>query len=98
VLARLAAGRSNQRVAGELVVSLDTVNKHVSRVPNKLGAANRTEAVARAGALGLLGQRSASAAPIVDPGGTLGPGHADPVAPSCLGRLRKIPPWMCTFG
>jgi len=54
VLGLLAAGRSNQRIAGELVVSLDTVKKHVGRVLNKLGAANRTEAVARARELGLL--------------------------------------------
>jgi LuxR family transcriptional regulator, maltose regulon positive regulatory protein len=54
VLGLLAAGRSNQRIAGELVVSLDTVKKHVGRVLDKLGAANRTEAVARARELGLL--------------------------------------------
>ena len=54
VLGLLAAGRSNQHIAGELVVSLDTVKKHVSRVLDKLGAANRTEAVARARELGLL--------------------------------------------
>jgi LuxR family maltose regulon positive regulatory protein len=36
------------------VVSLDTVKKHVGRVLDKLGAANRTEAVARARELGLL--------------------------------------------
>jgi LuxR family maltose regulon positive regulatory protein len=36
------------------VVSLDTVKKHVSRVLDKLGAANRTEAVARARLLDLL--------------------------------------------
>jgi LuxR family maltose regulon positive regulatory protein len=50
----LAAGRSNQAIAGELVVTLDTVKKHVSHVLGKLGAANRTEAVARAPALRLL--------------------------------------------
>jgi LuxR family maltose regulon positive regulatory protein len=55
VLGLLAAGRSNQRIAEELVVSLDTVKKHVSHVLSKLGAANRTEAVARARELGLLG-------------------------------------------
>ena len=48
VLEMLAAGRSNQAIAGELVVTLDTVKKHVSHVLGKLGAANRTEAVARA--------------------------------------------------
>ena len=54
VLRLLAAGRSNQRIAHELVVALDTVKKHVTHVLGKLGAANRTEAVARARQLGLL--------------------------------------------
>jgi LuxR family transcriptional regulator, maltose regulon positive regulatory protein len=54
VLGLLAAGRSNQRIAEELVVTLDTVKKHVSRVLDKLGAANRTEAVARAREFGLI--------------------------------------------
>ena len=54
VLKMLAAGRSNQAIAGELVVSLDTVKKHVGHVMGKLGAANRTEAVARARELSLI--------------------------------------------
>jgi len=54
VLAMLAAGRSNQAIAGELVVTLDTVKKHVGHVLGKLGAANRTEAVARARELSLI--------------------------------------------
>ena len=54
VLKMLAAGRSNQSIAGELVVSLDTVKKHVGHVLGKLGAANRTEAVARARELSLI--------------------------------------------
>ena len=54
VLTMLAAGRSNQAIAGQLVVTLDTVKKHVSHVLSKLGAANRTEAVARARELGLI--------------------------------------------
>ena len=54
VLRLLAAGRSNQRIAYELVVALDTVKKHVTHVLGKLGAANRTEAVARARELGLI--------------------------------------------
>ena len=54
VLEMLAAGRSNQAIAGELVVTLDTVKKHVGHVLGKLGAANRTEAVARARELGLI--------------------------------------------
>ena len=54
VLRLLAAGRSNQRIAHELVVALNTVKKHVTHVLGKLGAANRTEAVARARQLGLI--------------------------------------------
>ena len=54
VLRMLAAGRPNQAIAGELVVTLDTVKKHVGHVLGKLGAANRTEAVARARELNLL--------------------------------------------
>jgi len=53
VLVLLAAGMPNPRIAAELVVSLDTVKKHVSHLLGKLGAANRTEAVTRARELGL---------------------------------------------
>jgi LuxR family maltose regulon positive regulatory protein len=49
-----AAGQSNQGIASRLVISLDTVKKHVSHVLGKLGAANRTEAVARGRELGLI--------------------------------------------
>jgi LuxR family maltose regulon positive regulatory protein len=54
VLEMLAAGRSNQAIASRLVVTPDTVKKHVSHILGKLGAANRTEAVARARDLGLI--------------------------------------------
>ena len=54
ILLLLAAGKSNQRIARELVVSLDTVKKHVSHLLGKLGAANRTEAVTRARDLGVI--------------------------------------------
>jgi LuxR family maltose regulon positive regulatory protein len=54
VLGLLAAGRSNQQIADELVVVPDTVKKHVGHILEKLGAANRIQAVARARALGLL--------------------------------------------
>ena len=50
----LAAGASNQAIARELVVTLDTVKKHVGHVLGKLGAANRTEAAARGRELGLI--------------------------------------------
>jgi LuxR family transcriptional regulator, maltose regulon positive regulatory protein len=54
VLELLAAGAPNQGIADQLFVSLDTVKKHVTHVLAKLGAVNRTEAVARARQLGLL--------------------------------------------
>jgi LuxR family maltose regulon positive regulatory protein len=54
VLTMLAAGKSNQAIARQLVVTLDTIKKHVSHVLGKLGAANRTEAVSRARGLGLI--------------------------------------------
>jgi LuxR family maltose regulon positive regulatory protein len=54
VLQMLSAGQSNQAIAAQLVITLDTVKKHVSHVLGKLGAANRTEAVARARELSLI--------------------------------------------
>jgi LuxR family transcriptional regulator, maltose regulon positive regulatory protein len=54
VLRLLADGLPNRAIAGELVVTLDTVKRHVSHLFAKLGVANRTQAVTRAQELGLL--------------------------------------------
>jgi LuxR family transcriptional regulator, maltose regulon positive regulatory protein len=54
VLGFIAAGRRNQEIADELVVTLDTVKKHMSNILRKLGASSRTQAVARARELGLI--------------------------------------------
>ncbi len=54
VLELRAVGQPNQAIARELVVSLDAVQKHVGHLLGKLGAANRTEAVARARQLRLI--------------------------------------------
>ena len=54
VLAMLAKGTPNQAIAEDLFVTLFTVQKDVSHVLSKVGAANRTEAVARARDLGLI--------------------------------------------
>jgi LuxR family transcriptional regulator, maltose regulon positive regulatory protein len=54
VLGLLADGTPNRAIADELVVTLDTVKRHVSHLFSKLEVANRTQAVARARALGLL--------------------------------------------
>jgi ATP/maltotriose-dependent transcriptional regulator MalT len=55
VLRLVALGRSNRQVADELFVTVGTVKSHVHAISGKLGAANRTEAVARGRDLGLLG-------------------------------------------
>ena len=54
VLGLLAAGQANRGIADELVISLDTVKRHVTHILAKLGAANRTEAAARARHLNLI--------------------------------------------
>jgi len=54
VLAMLAAGTPNRAIAEQLFVTVFTVKKHISHILGKLGAANRTEAVARARELGLI--------------------------------------------
>jgi LuxR family transcriptional regulator, maltose regulon positive regulatory protein len=54
VLQLLAAGAPNRAIAEQLVVTPETVKKHLSHLFDKLGAANRTQAVARARQLGLL--------------------------------------------
>jgi LuxR family maltose regulon positive regulatory protein len=54
VLRLLAAGRSNAELARELVVVEGTVKTHLIHIYGKLGVHSRTQAVARARALGLL--------------------------------------------
>jgi ATP/maltotriose-dependent transcriptional regulator MalT len=54
VLELLAVGSPNQQIADNLVISLETVKKHVTHLFGKLGAANRTEAVTRARQVGLI--------------------------------------------
>ena len=54
VLLRLAQGLQNKEIAGELVISERTVKFHVSSILGKLGAGNRTEAVAIAAQMGLV--------------------------------------------
>ena len=48
VLRLLASGRSNQEIADALVISLNTVRRHVSNIFDKTGAANRAQATAYA--------------------------------------------------
>jgi LuxR family maltose regulon positive regulatory protein len=54
VLRWLAEGKSNQQIAAGLVLSLNTVKKHVSTIMDKLNASNRTQAVQIARQLGII--------------------------------------------
>lgn len=54
VLQLVAEGLTNQQIADRLVISIRTVKKHVENIHGKLGVQNRTQAVARGRALGLL--------------------------------------------
>lgn len=54
VLHLLAQGWQNKEIAAELVISQRTVKFHVSSIMGKLGASNRTEAVAIAAQQGLI--------------------------------------------
>jgi LuxR family transcriptional regulator, maltose regulon positive regulatory protein len=54
VLQLLAEGASNQEIANQLVIQLSTARKHVANILGKVGAANRTQAIARAREYGLL--------------------------------------------
>ncbi|MBI4928256.1 MAG: hypothetical protein HY835_10855 [Anaerolineae bacterium] len=53
VLRLLVAGQSNQEIAGELVIGVGTAKWHVHNILQKLGVANRPQAIARARELGL---------------------------------------------
>lgn len=54
ILALLAGGAATARVARETGLTVDGVNYHLRRLSARWGAANRTELVARAYALGVL--------------------------------------------
>ena len=55
VLEQLAAGLSNKEIARALGVSPNTIKTHVARLFEKLGAVRRTDAIARARELGIVG-------------------------------------------
>jgi DNA-binding CsgD family transcriptional regulator len=46
VFERLVLGASNAEIADELVITVDTVKTHVKRILRKIGAINRSEAIA----------------------------------------------------
>ncbi len=54
VLHIMALGKTNEEIAGQLVIARGTVKAHTASIYRKLDVTNRTEAVARARALGIL--------------------------------------------
>ena len=54
VLELIARGHTNREIAGRLFLSLHTIKVHARNIYGKLGASNRTQAVARARDLGVL--------------------------------------------
>ncbi len=54
VLHLIAQGASNHEIAEQLVITVGTVKSHINHILVKLDSHNRTEAVARARASGLL--------------------------------------------
>jgi DNA-binding NarL/FixJ family response regulator len=57
----MAQGKTNAEIAAEMCVVRRTTEDHVEKLSRKLGARSRTEAVARAYALGL------AVAPLLEP-------------------------------
>jgi LuxR family transcriptional regulator, maltose regulon positive regulatory protein len=55
VLQLIAEGCSNQDISNRLFISLHTVKTHASHINSKLGVERRTQAVARAQELRLIG-------------------------------------------
>jgi LuxR family maltose regulon positive regulatory protein len=54
VLHLIAAGLTNPEIASRLFLALNTVKAHTRNIYGKLGVNSRTQAVARARALGIL--------------------------------------------
>jgi len=61
VLELLAQGASNQEIAQALVITLNTVKRHVQTILEKVGVRNRTQAVIRAQQLDLLAHKLSEA-------------------------------------
>lgn len=55
VLELIAQGHSNQQIAERLFISLHTVKTHARRIHSKLGVQRRTQAVAKAKVMGMMG-------------------------------------------
>jgi DNA-binding CsgD family transcriptional regulator len=91
VLRLIAAGLSNQAIADELFISLNTVARHVNHILTKTGTASRTEAAAYAHRCGLVQVDHRS----IDPAGReakCSPAdNAPPSPPSGFAGWRSVP-------
>jgi DNA-binding CsgD family transcriptional regulator len=58
ILGLMAAGMTNPQIAAQLVIGAGTVKTHTLHIYRKLEVANRTQAIDRAEALGILQARS----------------------------------------
>lgn len=85
ILAQLSNGLSDQQIADELFLSLHTVKWYNRQIYSKLGVSSRTQAIAHAKKLGLLGEgASISPSPSV-------PRYNLPAQPTpFIGRSREI--------
>jgi NarL family two-component system response regulator LiaR len=54
VLSLLSQGFTNQQIADQLFISLNTAKTHISNIYNKLDVSNRTQAISKAKQIGLL--------------------------------------------
>src|SRR5215217_7030211 len=67
VLRLLAEGLSRPEIAERLTVTLSAVKFHTQNIYGKLGANSRSQAIARAGELGLLAPPATPQAPTPEP-------------------------------
>jgi LuxR family maltose regulon positive regulatory protein len=56
ILQLISEGQSNQEIGAQLYLSLNTVKAHTRNIYGKLGVNSRTQASARARALGILSE------------------------------------------
>ncbi|GCE29632.1 hypothetical protein KDA_51160 [Dictyobacter alpinus] len=54
ILRLIASGASNQQIADTLIITVNTVKRHISNLLSKLGGSNRTQALVQARKIGLL--------------------------------------------
>ena len=85
ILAQLTAGLSDQQIADELFLSLHTVKWYNRQIYSKLGVSSRTQAIAQAKSLGLLGEGLP-----VSPSSAVSGDHLPAQFTPFIGRRREI--------